>query len=90
VIVGITVSVAVRRRNASSVLVAVIVDHGRRVRRIPFRFLTNVRVGLNHAVACGIVAAAGSAVCGARISGIRIVATATGPDANQGEQAQGS
>lgn len=79
-----TVGVAVRRRNAGSVLVAVIVDDGRRVRRIPFGFRTNVGVRLNHAVACGV---ATTIAARAGVSGIRTITTATGPDTYSCEQA---
>jgi len=90
-IIRVSMGVAVGRRNASSVFVAVIIDNGRRVRRIPFRFRTNVGVCLNHAVACRVATAAGvvrvSGVAG--IPGVCIITTTTRPDANNREQAQG-
>jgi hypothetical protein len=92
VIIHVSAGVAVGRRNAGSVLVAVIVDDGRRVRWIPFRFRTNVGVCLYHAVACGVATAAGVVrVPGIRgIGSIGIITTATRPDTDNGEQAQGS
>ena len=90
-VIGVSMCVAVRRRNAGSVLVAVIVNDGRRVRWIPFRFRTNVGIRLNHAIACRVATAAGvvrvSGIPG--ISGVRSIATATRPDADNREQAQG-
>ena len=89
-IIGVsTPGVGVRRRNAGSVLVAVIIDDGRRVRRITFWFRTNVGVRFNHAVARGVATAA-TVVRVPGISGVRIITTATGPDADNGEQTQGS